>query len=332
MAWVDRLPWPPWLFYLAVVLAGLLSRHAVRWLDGSLPAGSLNLALAAEAPFLVLTLATQHYLNATARCALQEFRPALQIDDAQYALLEYQLTTVPARAGLMAGVLGAALALLIITFDPASFGVFATTSLMANALAASFAMLASAFAIVFVYHTLRQLRLVATIHAMAKHVNLFQLGPIYAFSSLTARTGLAIVLFVYYDYFFFYYLGVQGAPGLIETAGLIFLFIVALACFVLPLNGIHNRLVQEKSQLLAETNRRTERTISALHQRVDDGEYDKVDGMQKTLATLNSEREVIDKISTWPWRTETLRGFLSTIALPVLLYLATRFLGRLLGI
>jgi hypothetical protein len=279
MAWVDRLPWPSWLFYLAVLLAGVLIRHAVRWLDGSLPVGSLNMALIAEAPFLVLTPVTQHHLNATARRALQEFRPALQIDDAQYAILEYQLTTVPARAGVVAGVLGAAVAFLIITFDPASFGVFATTSLIANVLAASYAMLASAFTLVFIYHILRQLRLVDTIHAMAKHINLFQLGPIYAFSSLTARTGLVIVLYVYYDYFFFYYLGVQGNPGLIETVGLVGMFVVALACFVLPLNGIHRRLVQEKAHLLAEANRRTERTISALHQRVDDGEYDKVDGM-----------------------------------------------------
>jgi hypothetical protein len=113
---------------------------------------------------------------------------------------------------------------------------------------------------------------------------------------------------------------------------LILFFLVALACFVLPLNSMHRRLAQEKSRLLAESNRRLELTLAALHQQVDQGEYNKVDGMQKALAALQAEHQIIDKISTWPWRVETLRTFLSTITIPIILYLISRFLGRLVGL
>jgi hypothetical protein len=95
---------------------------------------------------------------------------------------------------------------------------------------------------------------------------------------------------------------------------------------------MHRRLAQEKSRLLGESSRRLESTLAALHERVDHGEYDKVDGMQKAVAALQAEQQIIDKISTWPWRIETLRAFLSTITLPIILYLISRFLGRLVGL
>ena len=101
---------------------------------------------------------------------------------------------------------------------------------------------------------------------------------------------------------------------------------------LLLLDGIHLRLAQQKSRLLGEANRRLELALSDLHQRVDRCEYDKADGIQMTLSALKVERDVLEKISTWPWKTETLRGFMSIIALPILLYLISRFLGRLVGL
>jgi len=225
------------------------------------------------------------------------------------------------------------LGLMSLISTPAAFGLSSTTSAATTLLIVLYIIFQTPFYLVLIYHTLRQLRLVASIHAMAKHINLFQLIPVYAFSALTARTGIAIVLLIYYTYFFFFYLDVQGsaAPGLIVTTVLIFFFLVALACFVLPLNGMQRRLAQEKSRLLAEANSRLELTLSELHRRVDDAEYDKVDGIQKTLAALKAEHEVIDRISTWPWRIETLRSFLSIIALPIIVDLVSRFLERLVG-
>ena len=39
------------------------------------------------------------------------------------------------------------------------------------------------------------------------------------------------------------------------------------------------------------------------------------------IAGLDAERAILEKISTWPWRTETLTGFLSATILPIMLLL-----------
>jgi hypothetical protein len=42
------------------------------------------------------------------------------------------------------------------------------------------------------------------------------------------------------------------------------------------------------------------------------------------------EKDTLKKISTWPWEADTMRGFVSSVGLPILLYLITTFLGRLI--
>ena len=333
IAWIERLPMPAWLFYLLVLFATLLIEHIVQWMDGSLPTGSISPALAAEAPYLVFALAAYQYLNTIARRALREFRAALQIADTEYTILEYELTAVPARPALVATLIGVVLAVSSLLSTPAAFGLYPGTSTATALILVLYIVIQSPFYIVLIYHTLRQLRLVTAIDTRVREINLFQLFPVYAFSALTARTGLAIVFLLYYSYFFLYYLNVRGStPGFLGVVTLVVLLLVALACFVLPLYGIHLRLAQEKSRLLGDANRRLEFALSDLHQRVDSGDYDKVDGIQKTLSALKAEHDVLEKISTWPWKTETLRSFISIIALPIILYLISRFLGRLVGL
>jgi hypothetical protein len=324
---------PAWLFYLLVLFAALLIEHIVHWMDGSLPTGSISPALAAEAPYLVFAPAAYQYLNATARRALREFRPALQIDETEYVILEYELTAVPARPARIATLVGMALAVFSLLSTPEAFGLRSGTSTATALILILYSVIQSPFYIILVYHTLRQLRLVTTIYARIREINLFQLFPVYAFSALTARTGLAIVFLLYYSYFFLYYLNVRGStPGFLGVITLVVFLLVALACFVIPLYGIHLRLAQERSRLLGDADRRLELALSDLHQRVDGREYEKVDGIQKTLSALKTEHDVLEKISTWPWKTETLRSFISIIALPILLYLISRFLGRLVGL
>ena len=330
---IERLPVPAWLFFLIVLVLAPLLQHIVQWMDGSLPLGSISPALAAEAPYLVFAPAAYQYLNTTARRALREFRPALAIDDAQYARLEYELTTVPARPALIASVVSVALAIQSLIATPAAFGLLPGTSIAMGMLIALYLIIQAPFYVILIYHTLRQLRMVASIHAMVKEIDLFQLFPVYAFSSLTARTGLALVLLTYYTYYFFYDLNVRGAsPGLLNSLTLVIYFVVALVCFALPLHGMHLRLVEEKSRLLDEAGRRLELTLSDLHRRIDNAEYDKVESIEKTLLALKAERDELEKISTWPWKTETLRSFVSVMIVPIVLYLLTRFLERLVGL
>jgi hypothetical protein len=330
---VDKFPGPASLAYLGGLLTAILLSHAVRWIDGSLPAGSVDIIRVAEAPFLILIPAVQQHLNATARHALEGFRPALQIGDDEYNKLQYRLTTIPSRSG--AGAVGAALGLLSLLSTPVGYGVTAETSLATGLLTASFAMLTMAFLAVFTYHTLRQLRLVASVHRMAKRINLFQLAPVYSFSTLTSRTGIAILLLLSAGYIFLSFANVRvsGAGfSAVDVLVMIFMLVVAVACFALPLNSMHYQLSQEKTRVLAEVNRRLETTINTVHEKLDNGEFHTMDQMEKALANLITERKVLADVSTWPWRPETLRGFLSTLALPIVLYVINAMVGRILGL
>ena len=57
MSWIDRLPFSPWLLYVLLALAVAAIGHVVRWIDGSIPAGSFQIARLAEAPIPVAFLA-----------------------------------------------------------------------------------------------------------------------------------------------------------------------------------------------------------------------------------------------------------------------------------
>jgi hypothetical protein len=104
--WVQRLPGPAWLFYLGVGLVLVLIRTIVAWSDGSYPVGTFAPAHLYTAGAGVLILFVIHYLDDRAGAALADFRPVLNVDDAGYERLRYQLTTMPARPVLLWSLLG----------------------------------------------------------------------------------------------------------------------------------------------------------------------------------------------------------------------------------
>ena len=61
---------------------------------------------------------------------------------------------------------------------------------------------------------------------------------------------------------------------------------------------------------------------------MDARELARADGLNKTLASLLVQREILAKLPTWPWSTTTLRGFVTAILLPMALFLAQQALSR----
>jgi len=107
------------------------------------------------------------------------------------------------------------------------------------------------------------------------------------------------------------------------------MLLAAVASFIIPLYGMHGRLVDEKSRMLSEANNRIEVMVKRLHDQVDSNSLDEADGLNKILASLFLEAEALRKASTWPWKPETLRGFVSAVTLPVLVWLIPTVLGRI---
>jgi hypothetical protein len=250
------------------------------------------------------------------------------LNEADFAHLSYKLQTVPARFGLMASMVGVAFVVVSILSDPTEFGIFPRSSVRTIVFVCGTFLFAGAVLFIFIFHTVRQLHLVNQMYRLATRINLFNLKALYAFSALTARSGLGLIFFAY-----FAFVGsAANLPDILNPLALILFGMwlgTGIAAFLLPLQGIHRRLVAEKERKISEVNSRFTMVIEKLHQNIEAEHFDKIADINQALTSLIVEREQLEKISTWPWEKGTLRGFLTAIAVPIFLWLLTRLLERL---
>jgi hypothetical protein len=338
-SWVDRLtdwvaqtPGAGWLFYGGVTIAFVILGHGLRWLDGSIPYGEFDGLRFANDVVTVYALALLQYLNATARRALTVFRPALGTLESQYHLLHRALTRMSQRGFVASATLGLVLAVLSILADPGGWGITADASAASRITAAVQAGLEILSFVVLVSHVIQQLRIVRRIHREASGVSLYGREANHAFSILTVRAAIGLVAPVYF--YSFVVLLTQGALGTmsaVDSGLVVVLVLLSAAVFILPLSGMRRRLQNEKSRLMQEADWRVEATSQRLHSAVDSGAFGKTRDLAVALSALKDEKQQIRTISTWPWDNATLRGFLSSIGIPVFLWFITTYLGRWLG-
>jgi hypothetical protein len=106
---------------------------------------------------------------------------------------------------------------------------------------------------------------------------------------------------------------------------------MALATFVTPLLGAHRVLVEEKNRLLGEVGNRLRPILADLHQDVDSGKLRRMDNLSKAFASLEMERNLLEKVPTWPWEPQTVRGLIGALLLPVAVWLIQLVLQRVIG-
>ncbi|MFQ5595699.1 MAG: hypothetical protein ACE5HA_16255 [Anaerolineae bacterium] len=327
IGWVQRRPGPSWV-YLGMWLALFLVINAAKWLDGSQPVATLQLRHAARAMHGVYFLALMHYLKITAGEALRKFRPALAVSDAEYRRLHYRLTTLPARGALLASGLGAMVTVLVILLDPLPPNPVYGTSPLLISLDIGMVVFMLATLGPLVYQTIHQFVTVDRIHDQATNIDLFHPDPLYAFSGLTARTAVGYILIADLTMVFMFE---EATSDPATAALLIFMTLAAAAAFVVPLLGLHRRMVEAKSPLEAAVSRRMEAAIAELHRRVDAGDLEGMSELHQAMSSLEIEREVLTRIPTWPWQPGTLRGVASAVTLPVLVWLIQQILAYYLG-
>ena len=325
--WIDRRPWPAWVSYAAgVVLLGTVLKLA-QWLAGDAP---MRAAFGPEALIFsfypVYFVALLHYLDRQAKPALETFRPALGASQAEYALIEYELTTVPARGAWIATAFGIPLGFLFIF--PGGAGSSPLQTLPLEGLAVLYTIFTTGSFFVLAFHTIRQLRRVSQLHAAARTINLLQPRPTYAFSRLTSRTAIGVLAFLYFDFLINPPTEGVWLPYVTFTGAAV---ILMAAAFPLPLLGMHQRLTREKAKLEAEVNQSVESSYRELQRLVRSRSYARVGDLEKALSSSVMMRGVVARLSTWPWQPETFRGVLATVFLPVFIWLVQFSLQRLLG-
>jgi hypothetical protein len=107
--------------------------------------------------------------------------------------------------------------------------------------------------------------------------------------------------------------------------------LLAAAVFFLPLLGLHQVLMREKERWQAEANARLQAHIQELHRRIDASQLEDADAINKHMASLALERDILAKLPTWPWQPGTLNLILSAVLLPIVLWFLQQILERWAG-
>lgn len=326
IAWMNQLPIPLWLLYGLSIFIVAIMVNAVFWVDGSVPSGTVDPANTLFSVFVFYWLALYQYLNTVGSQALRTFSPLLEVNEREIERMEYQFATLPRWLGWISIPLGYGLAVLTIFSEPEPYGEIVPNTVfpyIGDILVMGF--LVSTLVCV-ILRSIRQLRMVGRLHAGASNFNLLKLGPAHAFSSLTARTGIGVLLILIFGFL----LDPNTSITTVEVFWYTAISILSIAIFILPIIGIRRQLEEEKEKALNHTSDLIQKTSSNLHQKISQGKYEDLHGMETAISALIRERELLEKVSTWPWNPGTLRGFASALLLPIVIWLITELLDRVI--
>jgi hypothetical protein len=323
--WIDHLPGPGWLFYVLCVSAVAFLIIALSWIAGIEAVGSVDPVNTSFAFFFVYWLALYQYLTRVGFRSLKTFRPLLDVDDSEFDRIGYELAILPRWQGWLAIPIGLGFASLQILTEPSPYyGDLGPQTILYYGFDIAITSFVVSTFYCLIIRSIRQLRIVWRLNAQATSINLLKLEPAHAFSALTARTGIGVIVVLIYGY-------IVSSPDFKSSLDIftdVAVALVALAIFVLPLLGMRDRLDKEKERALHRASDMLQVAIGSLHSKVRGKEFGDVGGMEDAINALIRERELLEKISTWPWDPRTIRGFASALVLPIFIWVVTRLLEK----
>ena len=327
---LERLPGPSWVWYSVLGLAVGVIYHLEFWVSGRSPFGRLDAENTFWGVVLFAELWTAAHIERVASSALDATRPALRLSVAEVERLRYELTVAPALPSAIALLAGAALTVLSSIIDPVGTYVVGVPEPLVVA-----AVLAQSLIVGILFTGLlqlvRQMRLVRTTLDRSAIVDPFLPGPLSGFSRLTSSVGIAIVVLVTAGFVLTppppsdpVAFVLRSLPYLVGAPA------IALIAFVVPLYGLHTRLAAEKERLQGEAEHRLKAVLAELNHDVDSLDLSRADGLNKTLASVGQQREILAKLPTWPWSSGTLRAMTTAILLPLFLFVIQLVLSRII--
>lgn len=326
--WVEKLQFWKWFFYAAIGLVLILIQMLFLWLDDGLQFTDLYPAIIFNAVIIPYLAALMHLLDNQAVTALNSMKHLLTITKPDFDILVYKLSTMPLRIPLTVGLL---MVVLLITTE--SMGLepdryVALDNLPVFTILYQIIDKVSAFLVgIFIYHTVRQLQLVNTVFSNHTSINLYELKPLYAFSNLTASTAVGLVACVYS----WMLLNPELMTNPVGLGGSVFFTILAVIVFVLPLVGAHRLLETEKETMLHELDLKFEALFTKFNHLFTENNHLEIAQLNGTIASLEIQYNKISAISTWPWRSGTIRSVFTALTIPLVLMIIQRLVEQALG-
>ncbi|HKJ28373.1 MAG TPA: hypothetical protein VJ965_12090 [Anaerolineales bacterium] len=328
--WVNRKKLPAWLIFFIFYLLFLLINQGSSWIEGTAAFWTFAVRKIQVSIWPVMALAMIYYLDRVALTAAENFRPLIKTDEEVYNKKIFQLTNMPARPVWMLFPIGPLMVILKYFFD---FGFVVFENRTITAFLWKLIMTGITFPLfpIFIYHTIRQLNIVSQIQSDLGEIDLFRSTPLYSFSVLTARTGIAwiITLSTTVLYTIFFNDPQSGASTSFIIAFTTIEVVLALASFILPLVSLHTKMEKAKGFLLDEINQHIKNSIRLMGNELEALDPGKASAQRDLVETLRAQHSYVRQLPTWPWRSTTFRGFLSVIFLPVLLMVIQQLIENL---
>ncbi len=322
---MSKLPIPkPGVAVLLFVAIAFLN-HLVPWAEGKLPWGKVDAnQFTFHIWFLVVFLAFDYFVSYSKK-AMAVFRPAISVSDKEYDLLTYRFINLSNRAGW------------VITFVSLLIAAVGLgTSFFPAYLLSGFSLLMISISLVFmaslvfalIVNFFRQFGLIVKLYARVTRINIFHLHSLYAFAGFTSRLGIFLMLTGVLSYL----TNVVFAEENPQIGGFLFFttlnLTTAIGAFILPLGGIHARLVEEKERVSKENDQRLEAAYHKLHRNLDKNQLKDITEVRGSISALLDLRHEIEKISTWPWEPGTLRNFIFALLVPMTAWVIQQVLLR----
>jgi hypothetical protein len=317
LEWLEALRWPLVVTLTVIALVSIAGLHLVEWSLGGTPPGTIDPLLITTPLYPVGILLLIALQNRIALDALGRFRQATDLDDRRFAEIGHELTHQPARGALVSALmLGLVGVVTEVSREDAAARSDAYPIAWAFLLLMTFISYAPAGP--WLVRGYRLLRRVDGLHREARRIDLLRPEPLHAFSTVTAFVGASFMVITTFS------IATdptthQTTSGLMLTAVMI---VAAVACFVVPLYGMHRRLQAERSRMDAEVAQRIEATLARLYAHVDEDRAGASE-LDDRLSALLATRDLIGRLGTWPWRSETPRLLFTTLLLPIAVWLAT---------
>jgi len=328
----ERLPVPSLVMYAAIAVIGLPILELRFWATGRLPMGTIDtnsLTFALAFPTILYLFGL---MERSAYTAFERFRPALAMD-ADAEGIRQSLAVLPAPIGGYAFGASLLLTALRYAFDPASSEV-AGAPIWVAAAAFGFEVLNVGVLFCFIAQLFRQTRTIRRVLAESTVVDIYRPGPLHALAALSARMGIGLVLLTGAITVFVAPLQAGGTAfdylSLVPFVGVP--VAIAVVTFLVPLYGTHGRLVDEKQRLEADADARLRGLVAEINQLIDSRRLGEVDPLNKALGAVVQQRDLVSRLSTWPWSTGTARALATAILLPVLLFVIQRLTAAGLGL
>jgi hypothetical protein len=296
---------------LIILEASLL--QVVAWVDGTEAYPSIGTVYLLLPIWTWGSIGIINYLNTVALRSLDTYRDMLRMDDDEFKLLRFRFTTPPAIPLFLANIFFIGLFLFFVFVIP--FKIISTWNSLTTTVMVLFGIPMFAIGSSFYAHVINMLIMVDRTYKASKAFNIYDREPIFAFSELTASSSVAILVFAS--------LNILLIPSSVLDFG-VFLFEatlvpIGLVVFILPLWEAHKRLVNVKRELQSMTERKIETTIAKLHRCLESDDSVTLEFLNKALASLVIERDIVEKLPTWPWRKGLLTGVASAVLLPTTL-------------